>query len=476
MAKIPLTISKKYCADWGVFQGIREMLQNAKDADDDGHKMSIEHFPRTSRLEITSTKVYVDPAKLLVLGESDKAPGHKRGQFGEGFVLGCLALMRKGCDISFRNGGYSWSVAFEEPDPGHPLTGSELMTFKSRALAAHEQDFRIEIENIPTNVWDVLKKLFLFITPPLSSETLETPHGTLLINPDYIGHVFSRGIFVRKFENLACGYDMVGLTLDRDRRFVDEWDLHYKLGKIWTDACNAYPSIAAPRLYDMAKAGATEAKNVKYHVDDRILKDVRERFAKENGESAVPVGTTAEAKDIEDAGGKAAMVNDVLKELLEKGGLSVETAKKQLDGQIETRFTPYDLKGEEQVAFARLLGVVPEFIVVTFKGKAACRLIDDDQKVGFDRRLLDVPFDKALKQLVNTEARRRKVEALDILLEHVARGQAPVESEEPGTPGDECEECHHHIRDTAPSLVNKDHASTCSLYPPQDAPPTEIPF
>lgn len=453
MAKIPLSIDKNYCADWGVFQGIREILQNAKDADEDGHRMTIEHYPRTARLEITSAKVYVDPAKLLVLGKSDKAPGTKRGQFGEGFVLGCLALMRKGCDVSFRNGDLSWSIAFEEPDAGHPLAGNELLTFRSRQLAAREQDFRIEIENVDEQVWDVLKKLFLFITPPVKAETLETPHGNLLLNPDYLGQIYSRGIFVRKFENLSCGYDMVGLSLDRDRRFVDEWDLHYKLGQIWKDACNTYPSLASPRLYDMAKAGAADVAKAGYYADEKILKDVRARFEKEHGSDAVPVASMAQAKDIEEAGGKPAMVNDVLKELLEKGGLSVETAKKSLDGQIESRFTPYDLKGEEQIALARLLAYVPEFIVVLFKGKAACRLIDDEKKIGFDRRLLDEPFDKALKALVNNEAKRRKVDPVDILIEHAAQANTQA--------------------NTAMPAVDDDGVPD---YPVPDGPKTELPF
>lgn len=465
MAKIPLTISKNYCADWGVFQGIRELLQNAKDADDDGYKMTIEHFPRTSRLEITSAKVYVDPAKLLVLGISDKAPGTKRGQFGEGFVLGVLALMRKGCDVSFRNGDLSWSISFEEPDPGHPLAGNELMTFKSRALAAREQDFRIEIENIPTSVWDILKKLFLFIVTPSKGETLETPHGTLLLNDEYKGQVFSRGIFVRKFENLSCGYDMVGLQLDRDRRFVDEWDLHYKLGRIWTDACNVYPTLAAPRFYDMAKSGTVEAQNVKYHADEKILKEVRQRFEQEHGTAAVPVASMAAAKDVEDAGGKPAMVNDVLKELLEKGGLSVETAKKQLEGQIEARFVPSDLPKEHWTAFNRLCLIVPEFILVRFKGKAACRLIDDDKKVGLDCRLFEEPFDKLLKQLVSVEARLKKIEPVDVLLAPIARMAADVIAEpEKNT----CDECGNDT-ESAPSFVSYDHKDSCSLYPHEDA-------
>lgn len=470
MAKIPLIIDKDYCADWGVFQGIRELLQNAKDADEDGHTMTVEHFPRTSRLEITSAKVYVDPANLLILGKSDKRAGGKRGKFGEGFVLGCLALMRKGCDVSFRNGELSWNIAFEEPDAGHPFAGNELMTFKSRQLAAREVDFRIEIENVPTAAWDIMKKLFLFITPPASGEVFVTPQGMLLLNPDYQGQVFARGIFVRKFENLGCGYDVSDLPLDRDRRFVDEWDLHYKLARMWKDACEAHPELALPRVYDMAKTGAAEVKNMKYHADERILKEVRARFEKDHGSDAVPVGSMSEARDIEEAGGKPEMVNEILKELLEKGGLSVKDAKKQLEGQIDARHVPSDLPQKYWTNFNRLCEVVPSFIPVTFRGKPACRLIDDDTKVGFDCRLLDGPFDKALKTLVNIEARRRKVEPLDILLEHVTRNSSITEPEEPGTPGDECEECHNLIRAEKASMVNHDHAESCSLYPSGDAP------
>ncbi len=462
MAKIPLTIDKNYCSDWGVFQGIRELLQNAKDADEDGYPMTVEHFPRTARLEISSGRVYVEPSKLLVLGKSDKAPGTKRGQFGEGFVLGVLALMRKGCDVSFRNGDLSWSASFEEPDPGHPLAGNELLTFKSRTLAAREADFRVEISEIPTEVWDVLKKLFLFITPPARAETLETKRGRLLLNPEFQGQVFARGIFVRKFVNLSCGYDLEGLQLDRDRRFVDEWDLHAKLARLWQEAVEAHPEIAAPKLYEIAKAGADEVKNLKYHADDKILKEVRERFTREHGPDAVPVASMNDAKDLEEVGGKPAMVNDLLRELLEKGGLSVTAAKQQLEGTIESRFVPADLVEDEARMLGRLMAVVPEFQLVAFRGKAACRLIDNDKVVGLDRRLLSEPFDKALKKLVNTEAKRRHVEPLDILVECLAG--PPVPPEEPSTPGDECSECHRLISATNPSMVNGDHAESCSLF------------
>lgn len=419
MAKIPLTIDKNYCSDWGVYQGVRELIQNAKDAEDDGHEMTVEHFPRTSRLVITSAGVYVEPSKLLVLGKSDKVPGQRRGQFGEGFVLGILALMRKECDVTFKNGSLSWSAGFEEPDHDHPLAGSVLLTFKSRSLGSKERDFQVEVNNIPTEVWALLRPLFLFLTP--AKNTIETSQGAVLLDEEHQGHVFSRGIFVRKFEDLRCGYDLRDLPLDRDRRFVDEWDLHYKLGRMWNEACAKNPEIAAPRLYHMAKTGAVEVRQVKYHADEKILEKMRERFIAENGDTAIPCATTADAKTVTEIGGTPTMVNEVLRELLDKGGLSVEKEKKRLEQAIVARHEPGDVSASQADMLAKLQVVVPVFELVTFKGKGACRLIDGNTAVAMDVRLLDGDYEAALRALVTAEAQRRGVEPYEVALAHIVK-------------------------------------------------------
>jgi hypothetical protein len=464
MAKIPLAIDKNYCADWGVFAGIRELLQNAKDADEDGYKMTIEHFPRTARLEITNTHIYVDPSKLLILGKSDKVPGQKRGQFGEGFVLGVLALVRKGHDVKFSNGDLSWTIAFEQPDVGHPFEGQELLTFKSRKISVREINFKIEIDNIPTEVWTELKKLFLFLDPPKPADTLEMTQGTLLLADARKGQVFSRGIFVRVFEDLACGYDMKHLNLDRDRRMVDEWDLHYKLGSLWQEACAQKPELAAPRVYAMAKADAAEVRQLKYHADAKLLKHVRERFEEEQGADASPVTTMAAAKEAESVGAKPVVVSNTLQELLEKGGLSAATVAARMEGTVEERFAPADLTPAEWATLDRVTPFLPSMSVVSFKGsKAACRLIDSDKIVGVERRLLSVPFKELLTSALNAEAKRRNVQPLDILLEHVAR-----EAEPPAQPEvaafETCDECGKAIPDGEPSKMNCHHHHSCSLY------------
>jgi hypothetical protein len=468
MAKIPLAIDKNYCASWGVFAGIRELLQNAKDADEDGYKMSIDHFPRTARLEITNERIYVDPSKLLILGKSDKMPGQKRGQFGEGFVLGVLALVRKGHDVKFSNGDLSWTISFEQPDVGHPFEGQELLTFKSRKVTVREINFKIEIDNIPTEVWNELKKLFLFLDPPKTADILEMSQGTLLLKPERKGQVFSRGIFVKTFEDLACGYDMKFLELDRDRNALHEWDLHYKLGHLWQEACSQKPELAAPRVYDMAKIDAAEVRQLKYHADAKLLAHVREKFNEEHGPDAAPVTTIAAAKEAEGVGAKPVVVSNTLQELLDKGGLSAATVAARMEGTIEERFAPNDLSAPERTVVDRLAQFLPEMAVVAFKGtRAACRLINEDKIVGVERKLLAAPFKELLTSALNAEAKRRNVQPLEILLEHVAREpEVPAE-----TPFEVCDECGKAIPDGEPSMVNMHHHHSCSLYEHRHATP-----
>lgn len=464
MAKIPLTIDKNYCAGWGVWHGIRELLQNAKDEEEYGeHEMIINHYPKTDRLEITTVGVQVNPASLLVLGKTSKGDGRQRGKFGEGFVLGVLALVRKGFDVKFRNHELSWSVSFEQPDAGHPLAGNELLTFTSRQLSSRELDFKVEIHGITAEVWEELKKLALFVEEPKGSEIVMTSAGKLLLNETYKGRVFVRGLFVRAFTDLECGYDLQTVQLDRDRQMIDEWQLHYQLSQLWSDACQ-HDNALAERVYAMAKSGAPEVKHIHYHADKKLLDRMRNEFEKEHGES-IPVATSVEAKEVEQVGGKAAMVSSTLKDLLATTGLSLDAAKTKLQGTVVRRWAPADLsQGPEasDEAYAnscRLETFLPNTVVVTFASEApSCQLIDDNKVIGVDRRLLNEPFKNLLTAALGAEAKRVGTTPFDVLLEHVVDGPEKLKS-------DVCGECYKQIRAETPSMVNDDHAHSCSLNP-----------
>lgn len=425
MSKIHLTIDKSYCANWGVYQGIRELIQNAKDAEEyDGKPMIITHYPRTNRLEIVSKGVFVQPANLLVLGKTSKGAGNQRGKFGEGFVLGVLALMRKECHVSFRNGDLSWTVSFEMPDTGHPLEGNELLTFKSRAIVNRENDFWVQIEGINAEAWNILRTKFLFLEPGDPAHRIETEHGALLMDAPRKGQVFVRGIYVRSFEDLSCGYDLPNVQLDRDRQMIDEWHLHYALGNLWTLAAKAGAEDVATKVYTMAKANAPDTRQIRYHADDKLLANMRRHFEKEHGDNAVPVVNNAEADVVTKKGGKATVVSAVLKELLEKSGLSIDAASRRLDSVVERRWTSEEVASDDTNAWYEMICLekyLPSLLVVDFKGETPnIHLIEEDTVVGVDRRCLNWPSRQLLARAIEVEAKRLGIAPFDVLINRLA--------------------------------------------------------
>jgi hypothetical protein len=461
MSKIILAIDKNYCASWDVFCGIRELLQNAKDGDDAGHAMTVVHSPRAARLTIANANVYVDPSRLLILGKSDKTPGQQRGQFGEGFVLGTLALVRRGHDVKFTNGSLTWKVSFEHAEAGHPFEGSELLTYKSRKIAAPYSDFKVEIENISTEAWNILRKMFLFIDVPNAGDKLALPTGTLLLAPAHKGHVFARGIFVRVFE------DMNYLELDRDRNALNEWNLQYKLGELWQDACRQHPEIAVPRIYEMAKNDTAEMRNLKHHADTRLLQHLRDRFNAEHGADAAPVTDMTAARQVSQVGATPVVVSNTLEELLVKSGLSVATVAARLEGVVETRYAPNALTDLEDEVLSHLAPFIPVLAVVSFRGnQEICRLINDNTTVGVERRLLGGSFKTLLASALAVEAKRRDVLPFDLLLSHVADpvDQAfAVSGHKPLTYNDE-------------SIEKQSLFNTLPVYVHEDATSDDMPF
>lgn len=410
MPRIPLTIDPAYASSWGFWEGTRELIQNAADADEfENMKMSIRHSTQTNKLTITSEDCAISPALLLLLGATSKRDAGQRGRFGEGFSVGVLALVRAGHPITIYNGAEVWRPLIETPDEGHPFEGSQLLVFNTRALPKPRTDFTVEVENVSKEVWDATKKLFLFLQKPKASEVVETSNGTVLLNEDYRGMVFSRGIFVTRNEELECGYDLPNLMLDRDRHTIDDWNLRYRLGELWNTAQAAAPEKFAQQIYKMAKENKAEVRSLHYNADKKLLKLLRDSFEAEHGEATVPVADMTQSKDLEQLGAKTAVVNKTLLELLEKGGPSVEERKKQLQGSVKEIHAWGDLESAERSTCTTWVDrVTKEYVVVTFNDATTpCRYLEDLGKVGINRATLELPSRDLVCVVAQQEARRR---------------------------------------------------------------------
>jgi len=420
MSKIQLTIDTEYCGSWGVWEGIRELISNAKDAEElnPRNAMEIKHSKERSQLVIKTRETIVDPATLLVLGKSGKRGRDVRGRFGEGFAIGCMALTRAGHPVAFRNADTSWKCTFDRVEDG-PLSGQELLTFYSRAITP-TPDFVVTIDNVTKEVWDALRPLFLFLTPPPPDEVVAVDQGSLILSEDRRGMVYARGVFVRRFERLDCGYDLRDIQLDRDRQMIDEWTLGTALSDLWASVLSGRKDVQhagealARRAYDLAKSNADESRHFRWRTDERLVGHMKAQFVAEHGDNAVPVSTMAEADEITSLGAKPTMVNATLRELLAKTGLSPEHAKASLEGQVRARFLPSQLTEVERGVLKVVNLVTREYVVVEFAGKSACRPIDDNKMIGIDRRLLTLAAFQVVLAVAKGEAAR------------TARGEAAV--------------------------------------------------
>lgn len=87
-----LTIGPDYVPLWGIWEATREFIQNALDGAQDGYAFDI-HRGQNGTVVIRNKGAVLLP-RHLILGQTSKAGGEYRGQYGEGFKLGMMALCR----------------------------------------------------------------------------------------------------------------------------------------------------------------------------------------------------------------------------------------------------------------------------------------------------------------------------------------------------------------------------------------------
>lgn len=218
MKKYELSLSKKYVSDWGYLQAIREILQNAIDSDSE-----LEVSFKGEDLIITSIDCSIGK-DTLILGETGKRDSNLIGQFGEGYKLALLVLLREGYGVSIENGNKLWEPKFEMSKN----FGIEVLTIKETEL----EDGK-DLSFIISGSHDIPS---LFDNFPILSECLSgkkyscikgAPYGEVILDKKHKNNIYVGGLFVESIENLCYGYNLEPqhVTLDRDRRSIDTDEL-----------------------------------------------------------------------------------------------------------------------------------------------------------------------------------------------------------------------------------------------------------
>lgn len=217
MKKYELSLSRNYVSSWGIEEAIRELLQNAKDSNGED---IIDINKSSGTITITNKNTSIPSSTLLLGNTSKKDDLDKIGQFGEGYKLALLVLLRDDKEVFIKNGNKNWIPSFEYSD-----------NFECEVLCITEtegngNDLTFEISGFDSSELAELENEFLGLNGQ-AYNSIQTSYGEILTDSDFKGKVFVDGLPVYEDDNFDYGYNFKPcyVSLDRDRKSINIYEL-----------------------------------------------------------------------------------------------------------------------------------------------------------------------------------------------------------------------------------------------------------
>ena len=295
MAKFELSLSTDYVPSWGVYEGVREIIQNALDSRDDGYPLTI--IPPTSSnptLTVINQGARLDRSVWL-MGVTSKAAGDHRGCHGEGLKVGALALARAGRRISLVNGDEAWRISLEF---SKVFSDHQVLTIYTRKASSDAGGFGAKIQLSPGE-WDTYRRAFLDLGEATRMATRDTE---ILLEEEQRGRLYVKGILVEERPDLAFGYNFLHASTDRDRRMVSSFDFDWYTSRAWLEALDSErvePTAFLEFLHgDTPDVRGFSSCSIPLSAHEAIAQEWRIK----HGDSAIPVQIEAQLNEAEHIG------------------------------------------------------------------------------------------------------------------------------------------------------------------------------
>lgn len=375
--KIQLSISERYCPDWGVWEGVREVVQNWMDAFADGDE--IIHDGR-ERLTLANAAGELKPEHVSLLGETTKGPSD-RGRYGEGLKVGALALLRKGVKVRIVSGGMSWRASLEAGPHG-----KRVLTFRSRAQSVASPGTVVVLEGLDAARWREFRGRFLF-----------DRRGPVL--EDRPGDVFVRDIWVQANSGMTWGYNLKGADVGRDRQVVRSFDLQWAAGKAIVSHLRT-GKLSPEKVLHLLESGAPDVQYLYHFVTSADQAALARAWRDSRGEDVVPVSTEAEQRRAEHQGLRSTIADAALAQTVPELHAPLAAS------DVVSRVRDLDIQEKKNLdAALTLVGPVHEEVeVVTFASETQLGE-REGATIRIARKALVDPY-SALKVLVEEVAHR----------------------------------------------------------------------
>jgi hypothetical protein len=218
-----LSITRDYVSSWGIAAAVRELLQNAID-----NPYGVEIDCSSTSLSLTNPRGELSKQSLLLGISTKQNDSSTIGQFGEGYKLALLVLLRNNVDVRILNNGVLWVPVFKHC----PKFESEILAIAETPDPDSEGcGISVQIGHIPRQVMQKIKDNTLILQDSLGP-LIETSKGRIL--REHPGRLYVNGLFVCKTD-LHFGYDIKPefLKLDRDRGMASSIDVKFLAKDMW---------------------------------------------------------------------------------------------------------------------------------------------------------------------------------------------------------------------------------------------------
>lgn len=386
--KIELTIKTDYMPNWGSWEGIRELIQNGRDAEmEQGAPLLVRHRPDTNTLILENEGTTL-PHEALLLGYTSKLDRSDLiGKFGEGLKLGVLSLVRKGHTIRIRSGSEVWIPSIQRSG----RFNADVLVFEIQKGRKNESRVAVEISGVSVEEWTKLKSLFLFLPGSIKeTERVPTGLGSLLLGERFKGKIYVKGVYVSEDLKLAYGYDFRDADIDRDRRMISSFELQYQTLCLWREALKENPGMVIS-FGELLNQEAADVEGVSVYNVDQIPAAAHtalvDAFHAQHGEGALPVSNATEVTEIEHMGRTGVVAPRALRLILEQKLGDLQTNRHRLRQEVLQKYDFDDLspieKSNLHQGIAYINGVEPlslgDVDVVDFRDESLCGMFKDDR-------------------------------------------------------------------------------------------------
>ena len=236
IGKVVFPMTTSYLHHWEFWHALREILQNALDAELMSSINAMELNVTPQSIQVKTKNMSLNRNTLLLGVSTKRNSSNTIGQFGEGYKLAALVLARLGFVLTVYTGDEIWQAGIEYSDD----YGEHVLAFnfyrRERENSKHLifDISPLEAEVIPESL---VHKVARWFRPELAGK------NCILEKPRDKGWVFLNGLYLTHNEKLSHGYSFTPdrLKLDRDRVMVNEFDLVWETSKLWENRMDDAP-------------------------------------------------------------------------------------------------------------------------------------------------------------------------------------------------------------------------------------------